>query len=423
MRNNHQQSIKNRCSYTDADKLLKKAVTIPFSELLLAELGLDIRSFPFHSSFRSMLPEGNEYLNLHGKQRAVLWQYLQQNTHSNKHVFGWLEIPDEEIAENNDFRYLVFLPHGMKKAEKAVFLFHGLNERRWDKYFAWAYTLACSLGCAVILFPIAFHMNRAPEAWANPRLMQAVVRERKAMFPDNSFASFANAAISMRLQTVPARFIYSGLQTMDDIVTLIAMIRAGLHQHISPSAQFDMFGYSIGAFLGEMLLLSHSGGLFDTSKLVLFCGGAAMDLSYPVSKIILDSEAAQAVGAFAGPDIRNKIAADQRLFQTLALYENETDTFGFLVNSHLNPMMRRYAFQSVRNRILSISMSKDRVIPPASVRQTLNGDADKTSPFDHELDFPYAYTHENPFPFNGENTMEVENGFDTVFQLAADFLG
>ena len=56
---------------------------------------------------------------------------------------------------------------------------HGLNERNWSKYLTWAEYLSSKTGKIVILFPIAFHINRSPVGWSNPRYLQSIFTKRK----------------------------------------------------------------------------------------------------------------------------------------------------------------------------------------------------------------------------------------------------
>ena len=70
-----------------------------------------------------------------------------------------------------------------------IIVFHGLNEKKWDKYLPWAYGLATQTGKAVVLFPIAFHMSRAPERWSSRQEMYAIAQKRMNEFPDNSETS------------------------------------------------------------------------------------------------------------------------------------------------------------------------------------------------------------------------------------------
>lgn len=86
-------------------------------------------------------------------------------------------VTDDHILENKSFTYTIFAPSGKEKREKAIILLHGLNERTWEKYLTW--DLAESTGKPVILFPIAFHMNRTPGSWCNPRAVLPWVNRRK----------------------------------------------------------------------------------------------------------------------------------------------------------------------------------------------------------------------------------------------------
>ena len=80
---------------------------------------------------------------------------------------GFCPMTDDRIQENKSFSYAIFTPSGRKKNNEAIILLHGLNERTWEKYLTWAEYLTHTTGKPVILFPIAFHMNRTPGLWAN----------------------------------------------------------------------------------------------------------------------------------------------------------------------------------------------------------------------------------------------------------------
>ena len=58
-------------------------------------------------------------------------------------------------------------------------MLHGLNERKWDKYLAWAHYLAEETGKPVIIFPTSFHINRSLPEWLNPRLMNTRAEFRR----------------------------------------------------------------------------------------------------------------------------------------------------------------------------------------------------------------------------------------------------
>jgi hypothetical protein len=198
---------------------------------------------------------------------------------------------DNSFDENNNFKYIVVKDNSGKRAKDVIFLFHGLNERRWEKYLPWATMLHKLTGKAVILFPIAFHMNRAPNSWSNPRLMKRMSELRINKYKGIKNSTFANAALSSRLHTKPSRFFTSGFQTFSDVMKLVTEIRAGDNKFIYDDSSIDFFGYSIGALLAEVLLMANPNNAFDKSRLFIFCGGPTFDIMFPVAKAILDSEA------------------------------------------------------------------------------------------------------------------------------------
>ena len=106
---------------------------------------------------------------------------------------GFCPMTDDRIQENKSFSYAIFTPSGRKKNNEAIILLHGLNERTWEKYLTWAEYLTHTTGKPVILFPIAFHMNRTPGLWANPRAILPWVSKRKEEVANVTNSTFANA--------------------------------------------------------------------------------------------------------------------------------------------------------------------------------------------------------------------------------------
>jgi hypothetical protein len=410
-------------SYSLMYESLRRSLPAQDGTALLPDLGIDIASLPFHSEDVDDRPGGDEYRGMSSIFRALLRYFLKRNESSNAHLFRDLTMSDDKVVENNDFNYLTVLPHGVRKADKAVILLHGLNEKSWSKYLPWAASLSARNRCAVILFPLAFHMDRAPGAWADPRLMNAVARERAALFPGIRCSTFANAAISTRLQTEPGRFCLSGLRTMRDVAALVRYVRRGEHPCLEAGARVDLFGYSIGGLTGEMLLMSDAEGLFNDSRLVLFCAGAALDGMNPLSRAILDSEACAAVTGFLGPGLDRHVAADERLTRIFGAHEREARTFRLFTPVEGAARERRSVFMRLRERIRSISLTRDTVMPPSAVRAALNGATGATTSLDTELDFPYRYSHENPFPAGGRDGGLVDLAFGRTMALAAGFLG
>jgi hypothetical protein len=68
-----------------------------------------------------------------------------------------------------------------------------------------------------------------------------------------------------------------------------------------------------------------------------------------------------------------------------------------------------------------VSLLKDSVIPAKGIISTLSGSGKKD--IVEILDFPYTYSHENPFPvLNTPVSKKVDYWFEKVFAEAAMFL-
>lgn len=142
---------------------------------------------------------------------------------------GFCPMTDDRIQENKSFSYAIFTPTGRKKNNEAIILLHGLNERTWEKYLTWAEYLTHTTGKPVILFPIAFHMNRTPGLWANPRAILPWVSKRKEEIANVTNSTFANVALSSRLSQNPLRFYASGRESVYNMWQLVHEIKNGEH--------------------------------------------------------------------------------------------------------------------------------------------------------------------------------------------------
>lgn len=328
-------------------------------------------------------------------------------------------IADAEVAENRSFSYTLLTPPGEARARGVIVLLHGLNERTWDKYLPWAVTLARRTGKAVLLFPIAFHATRAPHEWADSRTMRRVARLRQAHSPTITNSTLANAAISARLEHNPPRFFWSGLQTFDDLLDLVAAIRAGSEPRIAPDAEIDFFAYSIGAFLCEILLLADPGGSLSDARLSIFCGGPTFDRMYPNSRYILDSDATIALMAFFVERLDSEVKADERLAHYFSASHPAGRSFEMMLSSQKRRAEREQGMRRLGARLAAIALQDDDVVPPAEVLNTLQGGfRDIPIPVD-VLQFPFRYSHVVPFPTAGAPSAAVDRAFEAVFERAA----
>lgn len=326
---------------------------------------------------------------------------------------------DSSITENSTFSYPVFSPPDIN-SKKVILLLHGLNERSWVKYLVWAYYLAQNTNSYVILFPISFHINRSPSSWKDPRTMIPFLKNRNSSLGEINMSSFANIALSNRLTEDPMRFFKSGYQTTSDIVKLLSSVRNGGHEIIPQTADFNIFAYSIGAFLAEIILMGNPEKLFTDSRLFIFCGGSVFSNMQGSSKLIMDSLAFNRVYNYYLNDFEKTLTGKSLLVEFLL-----TSQIGMAFRSMIDlgrlKLFRENILKNLKGQIHSLSLSKDTVIPCKGVISTLEK-AGRKSIVD-VWDFPYSYTHENPFPILGLPLSEkVDYWFEKVFAEAALFL-
>jgi hypothetical protein len=308
---------------------------------------------------------------------------------------------------------------GKIKSDAFILLLHGLNERNWDKYLIWAEYLAIKTRKPVILFPIAFHINRAPSLWADPRSMKLVMDKLKTGNGDHRSLSFVNAALSKRLSEEPSRFYSSGRQTINDITQLTAEITAGNHPLFSSGAKADIFAYSIGSFLSEILLMANPLNLFSKTRLFIFCGGSIFSHMYGESRCIMDKLAYEKLFHYYLHEwsILIKRTFDSGKF----LHDDVLSAFSAMINPETYKVVRGEFFDSIKHRLSGISLQKDKVMPWDGVEACMGSDLARQC-FDL-LDFPYEYTHEFPFPANGRiDDASLNKSFSTVFEKATAFL-
>ena len=354
------------------------------------------------------------WVNFKSENISVLAEERDHNFHR---LTDLNAIPDEAIRENLSFSYPVFKSSNPAKNKQAIILLHGLNERSWSKYLVWAYFLTLHTGRPVILFPIAFHMNRSPEAWGNPRVMSSILTARKQRLGEVPMSSFANVALSERLCEDPLRFFTSGQQSAADLVQLTKQLSNGGHPLFEKGTTVDMFAYSIGAFLAQILLLGNPGGLYSDSRLFLFCGGAFFDQMDGVSKLIMDQQAFDKLRHFYINELDQEMNRSELLKNSMNKTEMGQSFLAMLSVNNLKAF-REDVFQKLKNRIQAVTLLKDKVIPATGILQAMNRFVNV-----EVMDFPYMYSHENPFPLmSGTDSILVDNSFNKIFSKAAAFL-
>jgi hypothetical protein len=323
---------------------------------------------------------------------------------------GFCPIYDDDIEENKHFTYTVFVPKGTKQTDRAIVLLHGLNERSWEKYLPWAEQLCLQTEAAVILFPIAFHMNRTPKEWSNPRAISPFVDLRKQELKEPCNTTFVNLAISSRISQCPIRFYVSGRESIYNIRQLIKEIKNGQHSLFKAGSSVHIFAYSIGAFLAQVLFLSDTDKLLSDSRLFMFCGGTVFSRMDGSARDIMDKE------SFL--KMRNYYLND---FMTGNKGYNDfmTKAFKSMLTSPVFREYRESFFQAIQNRIEAITLKKDTVIPTTGVREALGPGC--SARVLEEWDYPYEYSHQVPFPIHGKVPAEmVTENFNALFNKAAN---
>lgn len=380
---------------------------------------LQIHRFQFESDSQDLLPGMDEFCcHDHGKHFDGNHSFFHDiGTYDNQ-----IQIKDVEIEENKRFDYFIFSPRRPADSKQAIFLFHGFNEKNWDKYLTWAQFLAETTGFPIVLFPMAFHMNRTLSIWSDKRKMFAMSEMRRQQFPDIVSSSLTNVAISMRLHCRPQRFIWSGLQSYYDVIRFIGQVEAGEHPLLQTGTRFHIVAYSIGCLLSEILKLANPHNYFSDSKVCLFCGGPVFNRLSPVSKFILDSEANVALYSYLIEHLDKYALKDEHLAHYIKGPHREGQIFHAMLNYNEHREFREELFRRSASEFMAIGLKKDEVIPSYEMVNTLRG-ADRDIPIQVEiLDFPFDYNHVAPFPLTEKNADSVDRAFRETFQRIGDFI-
>lgn len=402
---------------------LKKLYNYKSEIIKPADSDFSIFNFKFNSEYNNRFPEKQECIRLANENKELIRKISEEKGISCPESECIFDIPDSDVEQNNIFVYPVYKSNKKAKSDSVIILLHGLNEKSWDKYHAWAKALLKMTGKAVLMFPISFHINRVQPSWTHPRKMDNLSKERMALYPDLAESSFVNAALSTRLQFKPETFFWSGMRTFNDIIKLIHQIKSGKHPVISKCASIDFFSYSIGAFLTEILLMDNHENWFDESKALLFCGGPVMSHMYAASRYIYDSETYKSMTNFYVLNFDSETEKSPGMKKYFSDPEPAALDFKSLLNIDFDTQYRERKLKNLSGKIKAISLSKDTVIPPASVKLTLCGKNDDIPIDIDEKDFPFEYDHITPFPLGEGIKDDVNKSYIEVFEESSGFLG
>jgi len=332
-------------------------------------------------------------------------------------LMGLSAIPDKEIQENRHFNIPV-MKANPGEAKGLILLLHGLNEKSWNKYWSWGRMLSEKTGNAIAFFPLSFHMDRVPATWSDRHAMSKLIPFRNREGRENSSVSFANAAISERLENVPERFVLSGYQSIMDILGFIRGIRTGKYD-FACDIPIHIFGYSIGAFLSQVIALANPGGLFDETKFFLFCGGSVFSRIQGASKYIIDRAAFNRLLEFYRDPRTMSLSRIDTFHEVM-----ESPAIGNAFKTMLCPgeleESRLARFEDLRDQLKVMALVNDKVFPYQDIIHSVSGDKGKGENIDI-LDYSYDYRHENPFPDKEMmNSTAAAACFEHVFSVASD---
>jgi len=370
----------NHIDYHQVSKTFRhKAEWTDNDPLTFADEGADIYRLPFTSANAD-----------HLVGRAEYYCAEHELTFAGEPVAG--ELSDYLIESNVQFKYPLvretLADHTLHRHERVIILLHGLNERSFSKYLPWAYQLWVNTEVPVLLFPLAFHVNRVLPDWAN---RQQEIYERRSRLPGNDCAHRFNAVISERLEARPERFFWGAVQSYLDLVDLARAIRSGRHPHFAASARLDLFGFSAGGYLALLLLLEDAEGLFQDSRGVVFSSGVVtrdLNLSSP---FIIDLAAEVAL-------MKLYVKHIDTLPSPRMQHWFESHGAGKWIRALSGLRVDRTRLEArlaeISSRLLGIANVNDVVMPMGSMLNTLQGLRRDTGVRVSELDLG---VHESPF--------------------------
>lgn len=336
-------------------------------------------------------------------QKKGIYDLLQLQNEMSATEFCPLK--DSMIEENRMFPYVIFTPKRYKKGSHVIILLHGLNERNWNKYLVWAEELVIRCGKPVILFPIAFHMNRTPVNWSSPRWVMPFSSSRKNTEKGTTNITAFNYVLSRRLELSPLRFYISGRQSVYNLWQLASEISAGKHEFFAKNTKIDLFAYSIGSFLSQILLISNPDNLFDNTRLFSFCGGSIFEKMNGSAKDILNEQANETIHQYYTTK------------PVTIMCDKIEKAFNEMVLSSRLKSEREKFFSEIYYRLKFITLKQDIVMPTDGVRAALGNDLfDKIG---EEIDFPFQYSHQIPFPIDkGYNDDVLKNALNNMLDRA-----
>ncbi len=212
------------------------------------------------------------------------------------------------------------------------------------------------------------------------------------------------------------------MQSYYDVSDLAGLLASGEHELFREGSELDLFGYSAGATLAEMLLMGNPGGHFARSRGFLLCGGAVMDQVNPVSKAIMDGEAHRELSLF-----QKRLAERPETVRDSGVAREiedrpEVGLFRSILLTDRLREVRERVVSGLRDRLRIVAMAKDRVFSPEGIRRSWRKREGEPILTVETADPPYDCSHEQPFPLRAKDAGAVNEFFQELLGQAARHL-
>ena len=79
---------------------------------------------------------------------------------------------------------------------------------------------------------------------------------------------------------------------------------------------------------------------------------------------------------------------------------------------------RDYRMRQLNTQILAVGLTKDTVVSPQEILKIFHGVGQQFQIPVHIMDFPFEYSHQDPFPAKEKIQKDVNQAFNRVFRLA-----
>ena len=162
--------------------------------------------------------------------------------------------------------------------------------------------------------------------------------------------------------------------------------------------------------------------LFTNARLFCFCGGMTIDRMFPISKYIMDAQAAIAMQKSFAELLSTDFRNDPRLghFQNSELHPDES-WFKMMLRYNFFQKERETRLAELQHQIKAYVLEKDEVAPPIEALNTLQGGYRTLKTSVEVVDFPFDYSHMVPFPLTKKDEQEITEAFEHFINSAVDF--